>query len=63
MREEHYNTATLILKSGYYGMGAGTFGTCLHLAVAKLQIEHVKIILKYENANITESHNRETLFH
>jgi len=45
MREENYDAATLILKSGYFGMGAGTFGTCLHLAVAKLQIDHVKIML------------------
>ncbi len=39
MREEFYDTALIILKQVYQSEGAGTYGTCLHLAVAKLQVE------------------------
>lgn len=53
MREENYFVAMYLLRTpsfAYFDVfrGAGTFGSLLHLAVTKLQLEQVKILLEHE---------------
>jgi hypothetical protein len=43
--------------------GSGTFGSLLHLAVVKLQPEHVKIMLTQVNPDVRESIMDETPLH
>lgn len=50
MREEHFQVGLHLLEMPSFTFfdpfkGSGTFGSLLHLAVAKLQVEHVKIML------------------
>jgi len=50
MREEHFEAAYMILKQPSFcfrdvKQGAGTFGSLMHLAVAKLMPDHVEAFL------------------
>ena len=53
MREEHFQVGLHLLEMPSFTFydpfkGSGTFGSLLHLAVAKLQVEHVKIMLQHD---------------
>ena len=53
MREEHFNAAMYLLMMPSFtyfdsSKGSGTFGSLLHLAVAKMQSDHVRIMLEHE---------------
>lgn len=68
MREDHFKVGLQILTHKRqkldFTRGSGTFGSHLHLAVAKLQPYHVDLMLSHGvDANLTEGIMRDTPCH
>ena len=63
MRQEAFDAAKYIMDHANPTEGSGTFGTLLHLAIAKLQPDHVRLLIASLGANCTEPLNGETPAH
>ena len=69
LREDHFRLAMYILTQGRFmyndcQKGAGTFGSLLHLAVDKLQPEHVDVLLSNRvSPNLVDNMQKDTPLH